>query len=108
MDSAMGLNKFWLEAVNELDATFVIWGGDALVARKDVGKFLDWLTSKGKIAPRAEGFSFDGENFRALLECINDYSGDPSGSAQFHKDIIGQESDWKKAHFVEFLIEDLG
>jgi len=107
MDSPLGLANTWLDLIDTTRITVVIWEGDILVARTHALQFLDWLSSRGKVVLGAEGFVFDGEDFRPVEGCIAEYLGDDEAkSIDFHKQVIQHDDAWKnKPHFIEFTLK---
>lgn len=106
MEGSVGVE---VNALMRANINFAVWEGDFLVARGSAIDFLDWLSAQGKTVKGAEGFTFDGEHFTSLTECIQDYpgsEGDYIKSTDFFKRILTTDIAWQtKPHYIEFVID---
>ena len=97
--------EMWLHAIQDHKFSVFFDEGMRLIARKDVGLFLDWAQERSLTLLGAEGFRYDKGTLTPLMDCILDYStGDPTKSIEMHRKVIEESESWKLPDFVEFTI----
>lgn len=102
----MGIDHLYLKAIEQLEGNYLVSNNTILVSIETAPKFVKWLDSNVRILG-FEGFSFDGKDLVANLDCIADFS-DMSSSANGHDEalnILADENFKDKSNFVEFSLE---